>query len=116
MKIVRMISKNLKLMCCFCWFFSTSIMAAELVISCPHGQMPFKVALAQTPEECARGLMNREHLEKDEGMLFLFPESQAAIMWMKDTPLSLDMLFINQEGQILAIEENTIPYSLKRIG
>lgn len=90
--------------------------ATEVIFSCPHGQIPFKVELAKTPQERSKGLMNRETLEADEGMLFLFPEPSAAIMWMKDTPLSLDMIFINKEGKILAIEENTIPHSLEHIG
>lgn len=88
----------------------------DLRFFCPHGQIPFKVELAQTPQECARGLMNRETLGENEGMLFIFPKSHPVSMWMKNTPLSLDMIFMNQKGEILAIEENTIPYSLEHIG
>jgi uncharacterized membrane protein (UPF0127 family) len=91
-------------------------MATELKFSCPHGEISFKVELAQTPKECEKGLMNREKLEMDEGMLFRFPEAHPATMWMKNTPLSLDMIFINPKGEILAIKENTTPNSLELIG
>lgn len=100
----------------FYFLLSSPLKAADLVLSCPDGPIPFKVELAQTPQECAQGLMNREMLEEDEGMLFLFPEPHAATMWMKNTPLSLDMIFMNREGRILAMEEKTIPYSLTLIG
>lgn len=90
--------------------------AAELEISCPHGQILFQVELAQTPEELAKGLMHRETLEQDEGMLFHFPEPHPVAMWMKNTLLPLDMIFISPKGEILAIEENTTPRSLKVIG
>lgn len=98
------------------FLLASPLKATEIILSCPQGQIPFKVELAQTPQERSKGLMNRETLEADEGMLFLFPEPSAAIMWMKDTSLSLDMIFINKEGKILAIEENTIPHSLEHIG
>lgn len=97
-------------------FLSSSLMAADLKFFCPHAQIIFKVELAQTPQEWGKGLMNRETLGENEGMLFLFPEPHPATMWMKNTPLSLDMIFMNQKGEILAIEENTTPYSLKQIG
>ena len=60
--------------------------------------------------------MFREHLPSDAGMLFLYPTPQPVAMWMKNTPLSLDMVFSDDAGKILAIHENTTPYSLKRIG
>lgn len=98
------------------FLLSSPMMATELILSCPHEQIPFKVELAQTPQEHAKGLMNRNHLGQNEGMLFLFPEPHPISMWMKNTSLSLDMLFMNQEGNILAIVEKTTPYSLKLIG
>jgi len=55
-------------------------------------------------------------LADDGGMLFLFPAAQKVGMWMKDTPLSLDMIFANSKGEILAIHENTTPFSTKTIG
>jgi len=92
------------------------LFAESLILSCPHGNIPFKVELAQTPDEKAKGLMLRTQLAEDEGMLFLFPQPQMVTMWMKNTPLPLDMVFCTGEGKILAIHEKTIPYSLKKIG
>src|SRR5260221_2686300 len=103
----KMSSKKISIGCVAYLFLCHSVMATKLVLSCPHGQISFEVELAQTPQECAKGLMNRETLGEAEGMFSSFPESQPAIMWMKNTPLSLDMLFMSHEGQILAIEENT---------
>lgn len=96
--------------------FSSPLRANEIVVSCPQGQIPFNVELAQTPEERAQGLMNRQTLGADEGMLFLFPEPNAVTMWMKNTLLSLDMIFANKEGKILAIAEKTTPHSQDPIG
>ena len=69
------------------------------------------VELAVTPEEWELGLMGRTSLGDDEGMLFDFGAERSISMWMKDTPLSLDMLFINDQGKIVAIAQETVPYS-----
>ncbi|MBA3813226.1 MAG: DUF192 domain-containing protein [Alphaproteobacteria bacterium] len=98
------------------FFFSSPIVATELRVSCPHAQISFKVELSQTPQELEKGLMNREKLGENEGMLFLFPEPHPVTMWMKNTPLSLDIIFINRKGKIVAIAENTTPHSLNLIG
>jgi len=95
---------------------STPLFAHNLTLTCPHKNIPFKVELAESPSEQAKGLMFRTDLKEDEGMLFLFPESRPLTMWMKNTPLSLDMIFCNEKGKILAIHENTTPFSLKTIG
>ncbi len=100
----------------FCISFSTPLFAHNLTLNCPHKSIPFKVELARTPQEQEKGLMFRMDLREDEGMLFLFSMPKSMSMWMKNTPLSLDMIFCNKEGKILAIHENTTPYSLKIIG
>ncbi len=97
-------------------FLSAPLSAHTLTINCPHKIIPFKIELAKSPDEQAKGLMFRTHLREDEGMLFLFSKPKSATMWMKNTPLSLDMIFYDENGKILAIHENTIPYSLKIIG
>ncbi|MCE2510638.1 MAG: DUF192 domain-containing protein [Alphaproteobacteria bacterium] len=78
---------------------------------------PFQVEVADTDEERARGLMYRESLAPDHGMLFDFerPTTQAA-MWMKNTLISLDMLFLGPEGRIVLIAADTTPGSLEPIG
>lgn len=110
-----MVNKYIFLVCIS--FFASSIVLAEKVtLSCPDKDIPFMVELAQTPEETAKGLMFRETLAEDAGMLFFFGSPQPVAMWMKNTPLPLDMVFEDGEGNILALYENAIPYSLTTIG
>ncbi len=108
-----------------CWFASLltsfpllcpALFAHNLTLTCPHKIITFKVELAESPHEQAKGLMFRTDLRENEGMLFLFPKPKMASMWMKNTPLSLDMIFCNEEGKILAIHQSTTPHSLKIIG
>ena len=75
----------------------------------------FTVEVAQSPAQRARGLMFRTRLDPAEGMLFLYSAPQRARMWMKDTPLSLDMLFLAPDGRVLEIAERTEPLSLTTI-
>ena|SRR3990167_4177621 len=99
------------------WFITPlALQANSLTLSCPQGNIRLQVELAQTPQECARGLMFRTTLPDDGGMLFLFPAPKSTAMWMKNTILSLDMIFANSKGEILAIHENAIPFSTKNIG
>ncbi len=72
----------------------------------------FVVEVAQTPEEQSRGLMFRQSLAPDAGMLFPYNPPQNASFWMKNTLIPLDMLFINTDGTIAHIAENTVPMSL----
>jgi uncharacterized protein len=71
----------------------------------------FEAHLADTPETRARGLMYVTVLDADRGMLFDFGTPRPVGMWMKNTPLSLDMLFIDADGQIVRIAERTRPFS-----
>lgn len=65
----------------------------------------------RTAEERARGLMFRRHLDADSGMLFDFREPLTARMWMKNTYIPLDMLFIREDGEITNIAKDTVPQS-----
>ncbi len=85
--------------------------ADTLIIETRNGPAVFTVELADTPELREKGLMYREELAADAGMLFDFGETRMVTMWMRNTPLPLDMLFINGEGRILHIAEQTVPYS-----
>src|SRR5262249_10639929 len=67
--------------------------------------------MAVTPEEQARGLMFRRELPEMQGMLFDFHREQPTSFWMKNTYVSLDMIFIRANGRILHIAENTVPLS-----
>lgn len=74
-----------------------------------------QVELAISPEQRARGLMFRDALAPDAGMLFVFGEERVATMWMKDTQLRLDLLFLGPDGRVLKIAENAEPLSLEAI-
>lgn len=100
----------------FYFLLSSPLLATQIKISCPDGERIFNVELAQTPQELERGLMHRQMMTPDEGMLFCFPKSQPVTMWMKNTPLSLDMIFFNEKGEIIEIKENTKPQSTDLIG
>jgi uncharacterized membrane protein (UPF0127 family) len=63
------------------------------------------VEVAKTPEERAKGLMERKHLGKDEGMFFLFEEEGYHGFWMKDTLIPLSIAFIDKGGHIVKIAE-----------
>jgi uncharacterized membrane protein (UPF0127 family) len=75
----------------------------------------FSVEMATTPEEKETGLMYRKELADGKGMLFDFSPEQEVTMWMKNTYLSLDMIFIGPDGRILRIAENTEPLSTRII-
>jgi|TARA_A100001391_G_scaffold183224_1_gene150232 hypothetical protein len=69
----------------------------------------FTVEIADTPEETSRGLMFREELGPDAGMLFDFVEERPTSFWMQNTLIPLDMLFIKADGRIVRIHENAKP-------
>lgn len=75
----------------------------------------FMVEVADDPRSRARGLMFRDELDRDNGMLFLFPRQKRLSFWMKDTPLPLDIIFIDKVGTIVHIAVDTTPYSLDPI-
>lgn len=75
----------------------------------------FSVEVARTDQERARGLMFRQHMPQDQGMLFDFERDQMITMWMKNTYLSLDMVFIFADGRIHRIESRTEPESERTI-
>jgi uncharacterized protein len=91
-----------------------SLAAAELQpleIVSKSGVHTFLVEMAVTPEEQAKGLMFRRELPEGQGMLFDFHHEEPATFWMKNTYVSLDMIFIRADGRILRIAENTEPLS-----
>ena len=79
------------------------------------GVQVFSVEMAATEEEKTTGLMYRKELPDGKGMLFDFSPAQEISMWMKNTYISLDMIFIRADGRILRIAENTEPMSTKII-
>jgi len=94
------------------------IHAAEfqpLEIATKSGVKTFSVEMATTEEEKTTGLMYRKELPDGQGMLFDFTPPQQVSMWMKNTYISLDMIFIRSDGRILRIAENTEPLSTRII-
>jgi uncharacterized membrane protein (UPF0127 family) len=75
----------------------------------------FSVELAQTDEERAKGLMFRRELPEGQGMLFDFGRDENVSMWMKNTYVPLDMIFIAANGRTVRIAENTQPMSTRII-
>jgi uncharacterized protein len=86
-----------------------------LEIVTKNGVQVFSVEMATTEDEKQTGLMYRKELADGKGMLFDFNPEQEVSMWMKNTYVSLDMIFIRADGSILRIAENTEPLSTKII-
>ena len=82
-----------------------------LEIATKNGVQIFSVEMATTEDEKQKGLMYRRELADGKGMLFDFSPEQQISMWMKNTYISLDMIFIRADGRILRIAENTQPES-----
>ena len=78
-----------------------------LEIASKTGVHVFSVEIAVTDEERARGLMYRRSVPESYGMLFDFKRDQEVTMWMRNTYVSLDMIFIQSDGRIRRIAENT---------
>jgi uncharacterized membrane protein (UPF0127 family) len=74
-----------------------------VVIQTPSGEVVVPVEVADSPEERQVGLMNRESLAEDAGMIFLFDEATASGFWMKDTLIPLSIAFADEDGTILRI-------------
>lgn len=86
-----------------------------LTITTRQGKVAFTVEMATTPAEREKGLMYRTELAPDAGMLFDFGVDQPVAMWMKNTYIPLDMLFIRSDGRVASIATNTVPLSLATI-
>jgi len=85
----------------------------NLTIKSETAAHTFAVEVMRAPADRARGLMHRRHLDRGAGMLFDFAESMIARMWMKNTYIPLDMLFIRADGIIANIVADTVPHSTK---
>src|SRR5262245_16641414 len=72
----------------------------------------FQVEVADSPAKRELGLQYRRELASDRGMIFLFPEESQQTFWMKNTPLPLDMIFINRDLKVVGIVEQSVPFSL----
>lgn len=86
-----------------------------LTVETAEGPRTLQVELADTPQERSKGLMYRRSLEPDHGMLFDFGGERPVSMWMRNTYVSLDMLFIGADRRVKHIARETTPLSERTI-
>lgn len=106
--------KSLLFILCLVWLWNCGTggsNANTLTITTETETAGFTVELAQTAQERQQGLMGRTSLEERHGMLFIFPALSMSSFWMKDTPLSLDIIFIGENLEIQEIFADTTPNS-----
>jgi len=82
-----------------------------LTIDTGEAQHVFMTEIATTPEQMARGLMGREEIDPDAAMLFVYLPPRRAAMWMENTLVSLDLLFIREDGTVVKLIANAQPGS-----
>ncbi len=87
----------------------------QVTVVTSAGAHTFHVDIADDPDEQRRGLMFRRELAEDAGMLFLYERQQPLSYWMRNTYISLDIIYIDQEGRIVSIAERTTPLSERSI-
>ena len=87
-----------------------------LTVATEQGATMFTVEIADTDALRQRGLMFRQRLPEDRGMLFDYGQPQPVAMWMKNTYVALDIVFIRTDGTVAYVAENTVPHSLDAIG
>lgn len=88
---------------------------STVVIDTDRGPQTFKVEIAADQASQERGLMYRKEMAPNAGMLFDFHTPQWETFWMKNTVLSLDMIFIRQDGTISSVAPNAVPFSTTSI-
>ncbi len=101
----------------FVWLFVFTVSACDaqpkVTINTKDGRhVGFEVEVADTPAKREMGLMYRTELADDRGMIFLFPNESQQSFWMKNTPRSLDIIFIGKDRKIVGIVEQATPFSL----
>ncbi len=96
-----------KLIFITCLLFCPHLVAAEALLSLNDNL--FDVELAISVDERSKGLMNREKLADNQGMLFIFPKPRIVSFWMYQTLIPLDILFFDSNGQLLELFENIPP-------
>lgn len=103
-------------------FFASAGAAADQVVRLPSeplvietasgNEVSFDAEIADDDAERSRGLMFRRSIEEHEAMLFIWPAPYEVGMWMRNTYIPLDMLFIAADGEVVHIARETVPHSL----
>ena len=86
--------------------------AVTVVVRAGDREVPFRVEVVRTPAEREKGLMYRDRMDQDAGMLFIFESDLPLTFWMKNTFIPLDMIFIDSGMKIVGIVENAAPGTL----
>ncbi len=84
----------------------------DLAFISPEGNdtlTELKIELADKPEEIQYGMMYRKSIDANTGMLFLMPNEESQSFWMKNTYVSLDIIYINSKNEVVSIQENAAP-------
>jgi uncharacterized membrane protein (UPF0127 family) len=87
----------------------------RILLQTSSDQVYLDVEIADDPIERAEGLMGREDIMPGQGMLFVFDDEYPRSFWMKNTPLSLDILFFDAEGRWVSSQLSTTPFSTKSL-
>ncbi len=74
-----------------------------------------RVEIAETEDSRTQGLMGRTRMDETQGMLFIFDNEEYRSFWMANTPLPLDIIFVNAKRAIVTIQRNTVPYSQESV-
>jgi uncharacterized protein len=99
----------------FCLAFPAALADDSVEIETGTGTHVFTIELADTPQLRQRGLMFRQSMAADHGMLFDFERDQEISMWMQNTYIPLDMIFILSDGTVHRIERDTTPFSTRSV-
>lgn len=113
--MIRFILSFVFVAACFIQAAFAQLDVTPLSIRSGEATHDFTVEIANTPEAIQQGLMFREDLAPDAGMLFDFGTTRQAGMWMKNTLIPLDMLFIVEDGRVVSIARNAQPGSLRSL-